>query len=130
MLKDLDKDGDGALSKEEADKVCKVFFDNQDTNKDGKITRDEWDALAKFVAEGKNSASALKAGGAGDITSSHVLWKKTKGLPWITSALLYRGQYIMVKDGGIVTAYSAKTGEQVYQERMEAAGQYYASGRC
>ena len=79
------------------------------------------------MAEGKNSAFALRAGGTGDITSSHVLWKKTKGLPWITSALLYRGQYIMVKDGGIVTAYDAKTGEQVYQERAAAGGQYYAS---
>jgi outer membrane protein assembly factor BamB len=79
------------------------------------------------MSEGKNSAFALKTGGTGDITSSHVLWKKTKGLPWITSALLYRGQYIMIKDGGIVTAYDAKTGEQVYQERVAAAGQYYAS---
>jgi outer membrane protein assembly factor BamB len=127
MLKNLDKDGDGALSREEANEALQGFFDNQDANHDGKITRDEWDAIAKFVSEGKNSAFALKTGGTGDITSSHVLWKKTKGLPWITSAILYRGQYIMVKDGGIVTAYDAKTGEQVYQERVAAAGQYYAS---
>jgi outer membrane protein assembly factor BamB len=127
MLKQLDKDGDGALSREEADKALGGFFDNQDANHDGKITRDEWEALSKFVSEGKNSAFALKAGGKGDITTSHLLWKKTKGLPWIASALLYRGQYIMVKDGGIVTAYDAKTGEQVYQERDAAPGQYYAS---
>jgi len=126
ILKDLDKDNDGALSKEEADKALHGFFDNQDLNKDGKITRDEWDALRKFFSEGKNSAFALKSGGIGDI-SSHLLWRKTKGLPWITSALLYRDQYIMIKDGGIVTAYDAKTGEQVYQERAAAAGQYYAS---
>jgi outer membrane protein assembly factor BamB len=127
MLKDLDKNGDGALSKDEADKALQGFFDNQDANKDGKITRDEWDALLKFVSEGKNAAFALKTGGTGDVTSTHVLWKKTKGLPWVTSALLYRGQYLMVKDGGIVTAYDAKTGDQVYQERVAAAGQYYAS---
>jgi len=127
MLKNLDKDNDGALSREEANEALQGFFDNQDANHDGKITRDEWDAIVKFVSEGKNSAFALKTGGTGDITSSHILWKKTKGLPWIASALLYRGQYIMVKDGGIVTAYDAKTGEQVYQERVAAAGQYYAS---
>jgi hypothetical protein len=28
----------------------------------------------------------------------------------------------MVKDGGIVTAYDAKTGAEVYQERAVAAG--------
>ena len=32
-----------------------------------------------------------------------------------------------IKDGGIVTAYDSKTGEQVYQERVAAPGQYYAS---
>jgi outer membrane protein assembly factor BamB len=127
MLKNLDKDGDGVLSREEADQAMQGFFDNQDSNHDGKITRDEWDAILKFMSEGKNSAFALKTGGTGDITTSHVLWKKTKGLPWITSAILYHGQYIMVKDGGIVTAYDAKTGDQVYQERVAAGGQYYAS---
>jgi len=127
MLKNLDKDNDGALSREEADKALQGFFDNQDANKDGKITRDEWDAMIKFMTEGKNSAFALKTGGKGDITKSHILWQKTKGLPWITSALLYRGQYVMIKDGGVVTAYDAKTGDQVYQERLAAPGQHYAS---
>ena len=126
MLKDLDKDGDGALSRDEAEKAFQGFFDNQDLNKDGKITRDEWDTILKFMSEGKNSAFALKPGGSGDVTS-HVLWKKTKGLPYIASALVYRGQYLMVKDGGIVTAYDAKTGQEVYQERTVAAGKYYAS---
>lgn len=83
--------------------------------------------MMKFMAEGKNGAFALKSGGSGDVTASHVLWKKTKGTPWIPSALVYRGQYVMVKDGGIVTAYDAKTGQEIYQERAVAAGRYYAS---
>ena len=127
MLKDLDKDGDGALSREEAEKAFQGFFDNQDANKDGKVSRDEWDAIMKFMSEGKNSAFALKAGGTGDVTGSHVLWKKTRGLPYIASALVYRGQYVMVKDGGIVTAYDATSGAEVYQERVAAPGSYYAS---
>jgi outer membrane protein assembly factor BamB len=127
MLKDLDTDKDGALSREEADKTFQGFFDNQDANKDGKITRDEWDAITKFMSEGKNSAFALKPGGSGDVTTSHVLWTKTRGLPYIASAIVYRGQCVMVKDGGIVTAYDTKTGKEVYQERAAAAGNYYAS---
>src|SRR3989454_7271414 len=127
MLKDLDKDGDGALSRDEAEKAFQGFFDNQDLNKDGKITRDEWDTILKFMSEGKNSAFALKPGGTGDVTTSHVLWKKTKGLPHLASAPAYRGQRVMVKDAGTVTAYDAKTGQEVYQERVAAAGKYYAS---
>jgi outer membrane protein assembly factor BamB len=127
LLKDLDKDGDGALSRAEAEKAFEGFFDNQDTNKDGKVSRDEWDALVKFASEGENSAFALKPGGTGDVTKSHVVWKQTKGLPYITSGIAYRGQYVMVKDGGIVTSYAAKSGAEVYRARAAAEGNYYAS---
>lgn len=127
LLKDLDKNKDGALSREEAEKTFEGFFDSQDTNKDGKVTRDEYDVILKFMSEGKNTAFALKPGGTGDVTESHVLWKKTKGLPYVPSAIVYRGQYVMVKDGGIVTAYDAKTGKEVYMERAAAPGRYYAS---
>jgi outer membrane protein assembly factor BamB len=127
MLKELDTDKDGALSRAEAEKAFHGFFDNQDLNKDGKITRDEWETIEKFMSEGKNSVFALKPGGTGDVTGSHVLWTKAKGLPYVSSALVYRGQYVMVKDGGIVTVYDTKTGREVYQERVAAAGTYYAS---
>jgi outer membrane protein assembly factor BamB len=119
----------GYLTKEASEKTfLKGFFEAQDTNKDGKLTRDEWDANIKLFASGKNSAFALKAGGTGDVTDTHVLWKKKKGLPYIGSALVYRGQLVMVKDGGLITAYDANTGNEVYvQERVPAEGKYYAS---
>jgi outer membrane protein assembly factor BamB len=129
ILKMFDKDKDGAISRDELKMTMfEDFFDSWDANKDGKITRDEWDILTKFISEGKSAAFALKAGGEGDGTKPQVLWKKTKGLPHISSALVYRGQCIMVKDGGMVTAYDAKSGKQFYlQERALPAGQYWAS---
>src|SRR5262249_25006877 len=79
-------------------------------------------------SEGNSAALALKAGGEGDVTNSHVLWKKTKGLPHIASGLVYRGQYIMVKNGGLGTAYGAKAGKPLYlQERAPPGGQSWAS---
>jgi outer membrane protein assembly factor BamB len=127
MLKQLDADKDGALSKAEAEKTFEGFFDAQDLNKDGKITRDEWESIIKFMTEGKNVAFALKPGGTGDVSESHVLWRKTRGLPYIPSAIVYRGQYVMVKDGGILTAYDIDSGEEIYQKRAAAPGSYYAS---
>jgi outer membrane protein assembly factor BamB len=122
-----DTNKDGALSKDEATGTFKDLFDNQDTNKDGKVSREEWDAVAKYAANSKPSAFALKPGGEGDITNSFVLWKQTKGLPYVSSAIYYRGQYVMVKDGGMITAYDATTGKEIYQKRLPATGSYYAS---
>ena len=129
ILKFMDKNKDGVVSKAETEKTDFYdFFDNQDTNMDGKLTRDEWDAVMKFMMEGKNAAFAVKPGGSGDVSGSHVVWKKTKGLPYVPSAIAYRGQYIMVKDGGMVTAYDAKTGKEIYvQQRVAEGGQYYAT---
>jgi outer membrane protein assembly factor BamB len=126
MLKDLDANQDGTISRDEGEKAFQGFFDNQDANKDGSVSRDEYDAILKFMAQGKNVAFALKPGGAGDVTKS-LLWTQSKGLPYVPSAIVYRGQYVMVKDGGIVTAYDADTGRQAYQERAVATGKYYAS---
>jgi outer membrane protein assembly factor BamB len=125
MLKDIDKDGDGALSQAEAQQFGNMF-DAMDVNADGKLVREEHEAVVKFMADGQNSAFAVK-GGHGDVTESNVLWRQTKGLPYVPTAIAYRGQYLMVKDGGIVTAYDAKTGEQIYMERGVQPGRYYAS---
>jgi outer membrane protein assembly factor BamB len=129
LLKQAGAEKLGYITKEASEKTfLKGFFEAQDTNKDGKLTRDEWDANIKFLASGINSAFALKAGGTGDVTDTHMVWKKKKGLPYIGSALVYRGQYFMVKDGGLVTAYDARAGKDVYeQQRVAAEGKYYAS---
>jgi outer membrane protein assembly factor BamB len=129
LLKLADTDKDGILSKTEAQKTpIKDSFESLDANKDGKLTRHEWDRLLKLISEGRSSVFALSPGGTGDVSRSHLLWKKTKGLPYVPSAIVYRGQMVMVKDGGFVSAYDAKTGEEVYiQERVAAAGRYYAS---
>jgi outer membrane protein assembly factor BamB len=125
---DADANKDGALSKDEADKTMfKDFFDLQDANSDGKLTRDEWDQMIAFMREGENCAFALLPGGRGNLTDSSLLWKQTKGLPYIATALVCGGQYVMVKDGGIVTALDVKSGEEIYQKRAIASDTYYAS---
>ncbi|HEY4232492.1 MAG TPA: PQQ-binding-like beta-propeller repeat protein [Lacipirellulaceae bacterium] len=125
---DADADHDGKLSKEESKKtMIKDFFENQDQDHDGFLTRGEWDTMLKFASASKNSAFALKPGGTGDITESHTLWKKTTGLPYVPSGIAYRGQYVLIKDGGIVTAYDEATGDVLYTKRAVAPGSYYAS---
>ncbi|WP_010584657.1 outer membrane protein assembly factor BamB family protein [Schlesneria paludicola] len=129
LLESGDVNKDGQVSRDESEKTfLKGFFDSNDTDKNGQLTREEWDAIIKYMSAGKNSVFAVKAGGHGDITKTHVAWKKTKGMPYVPSAILVGGQYFMVKDGGLCTAYDAVTGKEIYvQKRAVAAGRYYAS---
>ncbi len=129
LLSSGDANKDGQISREESEKTfLKGFFDNNDTNKDGQITLEEWDGMIKYMSAGKNSVFAVKAGGHGDITKTNVAWKKTKGMPYVPSAILVGGQFFMVKDGGLCTSYDAKTGKDIYvQKRAVANGRYYAS---
>lgn len=128
FLKEADADKDGILTKEESLKSSiKDYFDASDHNGDGKFTREEHEAIQKFMASGKNSAFVLRPGGKGDVTQTNVIWKQTRGLPYIASALVYGGQFVMVRDKGIVTAYDPKTGDEIYQKRSAATSNYYAS---
>jgi outer membrane protein assembly factor BamB len=68
---------------------------------------------------------AIRPGGRGDITGSHVLWRVPSGAPYISSLVHYNGLIYMVGDVGVLTVTDAKTGERVYQERI--GGVYSAS---
>ncbi len=129
MLKETGQEKLGYITREGFDRTAmKGFFDNQDSDHDGKLTRQEWDQAIAMLSAAKNSAFALKLGGVGDVTKSHVIWRQTKGLPYVPSGIVYRGQYLMVKDGGLVTAYDASSGKVLYAaERVGAPGKYYAS---
>ena len=81
----------------------KGMFTSHDWNHDGKLTREEWDDSVKLLATSRNSAFALKLGGSGDVTDTHMLWKQKSGLPYVPSGLVYDGQYVLVKNGGMVT---------------------------
>lgn len=68
---------------------------------------------------------AVKPGGKGDVTSSHLAWKSTKAVSKKPSLLLVDDVIYMNNDGGIVTALDAKTGAEIWAERI--GGNYSAS---
>jgi outer membrane protein assembly factor BamB len=124
MLKLAGEEKIGYITREGLDKTfMKGFFDNHDFDHDGKLTRAKWEEAHKILSAAKNSAFALRIGGAGDVTKSHVVWRKNKGLPYVPSDIAYQGQYVLVKDGGLVTAYDSKTGKALCRsvQRPKAA---------
>jgi len=68
---------------------------------------------------------AVRPGGRGDVTNSHVVWRNTRGSPYVPSAILVQDLYYLVDDRGIATCLDAKTGERVWQKRL--SGSYTAS---
>lgn len=75
---------------------------------------------------------AIRTGGRGDVSASHVQWKAPTGAPYISSLVYADGLLFMAGDVGVVTCVDAKTGERVWQERVDGiftASPIVAGGR-
>ncbi len=141
---------DGKLSKAEMQafvgerKIPAEFFrrtfDRGDLNKNGVLEGRELDAAfldpenfagARFDAEdpADELILAVKAGGRGDVTGTHVLWKhKTKYTDHIVSPLVSQGRMFLLKGGGITTVFDLKDGRPLRNvKRIPNTSNYFAS---
>lgn len=99
-----------------------------DLNKDGIVTAAEWQMMREMFTKTGNALLAIRPGGRDDITATHLVWKVTRGLPYVASPLYHLGRVYTIKNGGLASCYEAKTGKPFYQdERLDAPGDYYAS---
>jgi outer membrane protein assembly factor BamB len=69
---------------------------------------------------------ALRAGGRGDITSSHLLWSTAFG-PDVPTPVTDGKYFYVVRDNGTVFCLDAKTGTEVYKEQRIKPGTYSGS---
>lgn len=70
---------------------------------------------------------AVRNGGKGDVTATHRLWKSNKGSN-VSSPILYKGHLYWMNDAAsIAYCADAKTGNVLYEERINALQQVYAS---
>ena len=60
---------------------------------------------------------AIRPGGKGDVSKSHVAWRVDTGAPYVSSLVHYNGLLYMAGDVGVLSAIDAKTGQRVWQER-------------
>ncbi len=72
-----------------------------------------------FSASGRNGPIlAMRPGGNGDISSSHVAWTHPRGGPHVPTPVWVDGRLFMVNDMGIATAHDARTGKLLWQRRL------------
>jgi outer membrane protein assembly factor BamB len=146
LLKPNDKNQDGQISEAEVPDDLNLFrrpeipgtefklkylFGGMDANSDGQVGRVEWGTflqdIRKIFEQAENGLLAIKPGGKGNVTGSHVLWREKRALPEVPSPLHYSERIYLVRDGGIVTCLEAKTGRLLYRGRLGATGPYFAS---
>lgn len=83
-----------------------------------------------FCSSGRAGPTlAIRPGGSGDVTDTHIVWKAAKGSPFVPSTLLHDGILYMVNDmASVATAYDAKSGEVLWQGRLgEAARESFSA---
>jgi outer membrane protein assembly factor BamB len=73
-----------------------------------------------YCASGRAGPTmAIRPGGSGDVTSTHVAWSVAKGSPFVPSPMLVGDVLYLVNDmQSIVTAYEAKSGALLFQGRL------------
>ncbi|MFT5125326.1 MAG: outer membrane protein assembly factor BamB [Kiritimatiellia bacterium] len=102
------------------------MFTGIDKNKDGLWSREEFLARLSF-SRGKPILMAIRPGGEGDITETHVTWEAHRNIPEIPSPIYHKDHIYLVRNGGFLAAIDAADGKTCYVERLGGGGQYSAS---
>ena len=68
---------------------------------------------------------AFRPGAVGDISlksgedkNAFLAWTTSKGSPYTPTPIIYGAEFYVLADNGVLSAYDAKTGENIYQQRL------------
>ncbi len=79
-----------------------------------------------FVVSGPNGAHlAVKPGGSGDVTETHVVWRNDRGTSFVPSPIVVGERYYLVDDKGIASCLSTSDGKLLWRKRL--TGKFTAS---
>ena len=127
MLEQFDGNSDGVIAQDEFGKKfgwVRNNFPGFDLNRNSLLEEDEWTKLLSA----ESALWAIRLGGQGDVTSTHVLWNFKKSLPDVPSPLITDGVMYLVRNGGILTSLDSQTGQVLKRGRLkEAIDTYYSS---
>ena len=62
---------------------------------------------------------AIRPGGSGDVSQSHVVWKLRRGGPYVPTGVAYRNRLYVVVDGGVLSCCNSGDGQRIWQQRLK-----------
>lgn len=143
LLKKYDANKDGLLGQKEVPNdmvfynrgstnpddniVMDDMFPLIDANRDGRLSRQEWNDAQNGLAKRESAMLAFHPGGKGEIPKEQIVWKEQRALPEVPSPIYYRGRLYVVANGGIASCFDAQTGKMLYRQRLGTSGFFYAS---
>lgn len=132
LLEWKDTNQDGKLVKAEVPKEFAERFDKGDANGDGYLEGDEIDKAFQSpnnMVGGGSIIQAIRGGGQGDVTKTHLLWNLENRAPSnIASPLVVGDRLFVVKRGGLASCFETASGKALWEtKRINNLGDYYAS---
>ena len=80
-----------------------------------------FDGTHVFAPGGRESQLfAIRPTGTGDVTKTHISWIARKGIPYISSPVLFENTLHVVSDEGVYTRIDVENGETLSQKRLLA----------
>jgi hypothetical protein len=74
---------------------------------------------------------AIDPSGSGDVTDTHIRWTTRRGVSNIPAPLVVGDNLYMISDsGGMVSCFEAKTGNQIFSERLGGLQNHWISPIC
>ncbi len=74
---------------------------------------------------GESAIRAIRTGGKGDVTGTHIVWESEDDVPKVPSMLYARPFLFLITETGVAKCLRAATGEEIWRKRLD--GKYSAS---
>ena len=148
LLASNDKDGDGFISESEFPQGDIYYFarpeanspgtsyqiglSRVDRNRDKQVDEEEWTRFRTRFERGRAANTdhgllAIKLGGTGDVSNSHVTVLENQGIPEVPSPVIDSNRVFIVKNGGILTCIDLDSNKRLFRKRIGSRGTHYAS---
>ena len=132
LLEWLDTNQDGRLSRQEVPREFWSKFDLSDRDANDMLEGEEIDQGFQSptnMAGGGSTIQAVRGGGYGDVTKTHLVWNIENRSPSNLSSPIVTGDSLLVvKKGGISSCFDIATGKPHWElKRIGNLGEYYAS---